>query len=601
MLAECVIARVKRRGPLAVAAFASALSAFIAPSLSASTLSGTFTITGSPSATSRSGTYTTPEGDTGTFLLQQIAAAGYVSPPTFTGGANGIMVLNNQTITGGDSFTYRLTLTPNAGQAQSLIAEIGQASYGTSFNTEPARMTYTYSSMVGPVSGVLSNNPNVTMHPTNGSSISGSQPQIRTYTGTPDPIIKNATPATNYPALAAGTSIPSGTTVQNYGVATNDTQYRVDFTNTTVLDIAYAGNLSDAGFGTIGETFNETISFGVRRNPVVVQFLKRSIGGSGTFSFSAQTNLSAIPAPINTALANPGPVLPTQLTATSINTDATLTETPLAGFVLTGFSCTDAGSAITGSTGTFGTFAGNVVTIPAANIRAGSNITCTIVNSVTAPSMVVTKTPSVPSVSAAGTVITYSIDVNNNGNVPLSGITMSDPLAPVTCTTSGNATIAVLAVGATENCSAQFTVTQSVLDTGGSAILNTATASTTYGGTPVSAGGNASVTKIRNPQLTITKSADTAGPVSVGTIITYTFLVRNSGNVTISGVGVNDTHNGTGLVPVPGSEIVTTDVVPLGDSTDASQNGSWDTLRPGDTIRFTATYQVTQGDIDTLQ
>jgi uncharacterized repeat protein (TIGR01451 family) len=491
----------KMRGLLFVALLAVAsILTFSTPGLAASALSGTFTITGSPSAISRSGTYATPEGDTGTFLLEQLSSTGYTASPTFTGGTSGIMVTNGQVIAGGDTFQYRLTLTPSPGQAQSLIVELGQASYGTTLNTEAARMTFAYSGSGGPSSGTLAVNPNVTMHPTNGTAITGSQPQIRVYTGSPTPIVKNTTPAANYPAMAVGTSIPSGSSAQNYGVSTVDTQYRFDFQNTNVLTLNNVGNMNDTTAGTIGETYNETISFGVRRNPVKVKFIKQSVGGTGNFSFSAQSNLSALPSAINTALANPGPAAPVQLTATALNTSTTLTETPVSGFVLTGFSCTDAASAITGNSGSFGTFSGNVVTIPAANIKAGADLSCTIVNSVAAPALSVTKTPSAPSASNAGAVINYAIVVINSGNTTLTGISLTDPLAAVTCVTSGTAAIATLPAGVSENCAAQYTVSQANFDTGGAAINNTVTASTSYAGSPVSATASAAVTLTRTPR-----------------------------------------------------------------------------------------------------
>jgi uncharacterized repeat protein (TIGR01451 family) len=215
--------------------------------------------------------------------------------------------------------------------------------------------------------------------------------------------------------------------------------------------------------------------------------------------------------------------------------------------------------------------------------------------------LVVTKTPSSPSVSAASTVITYAIVVTNNGNVPLSSISVADPLASVSCATSGTSTIGNLAVGASENCSAQYTVLQSSFDSAATAINNTATASTTYAGSPVSAAGSAVVSLLRNPQLSILKSANTSGPVNANGGIVYTYRVQNTGNVTINGVTVSDIHNGTGTPPSPGSEAIFNDAAPLGDSTDTTTNGSWDTLRPGDTIRFTASYLVNQQDIDTLQ
>ena len=83
--------------------------------------------------------------------------------------------------------------------------------------------------------------------------------------------------------------------------------------------------------------------------------------------------------------------------------------------------------------------------------------------------------------------------------------------------------------------------------------------------------------------------------------MTYTYRVTNSGNQTITGVSLSDAHNGSGPAPAPGGETLFDDVLPLADSTDASNNSTWDTLAPGDTVEFTATYTVTQQDVDTLQ
>jgi hypothetical protein len=103
------------------------------------------------------------------------------------------------------------------------------------------------------------------------------------------------------------------------------------------------------------------------------------------------------------------------------------------------------------------------------------------------------------------------------------------------------------------------------------------------------------------PQMTITKVANTAGPVNVGNVIGYTYRVTNTGNVRINNVTVNDVHGGFGIDPAPGSETLFNDVAPLGDSTDAATNGTWNSLAPGDTIQFTSSYSVVQADIDNLQ
>ena len=70
----------------------------------------------------------------------------------------------------------------------------------------------------------------------------------------------------------------------------------------------------------------------------------------------------------------------------------------------------------------------------------------------------------------------------------------------------------------------------------------------------------------------------------------------------ISNVFLNDAHGGSGPSPAPAGEILLTDALPTSDSTDSvSDNGIWSTLAPGDTVRMTGSYVVTQSDIDNLQ
>lgn len=112
---------------------------------------------------------------------------------------------------------------------------------------------------------------------------------------------------------------------------------------------------------------------------------------------------------------------------------------------------------------------------------------------------------------------------------------------------------------------------------------------------------NPTTTPASNPSLSVTKTADLTVNVPSGQTVTYTYDVTNTGDVTISNVDLFDVHNGNGPTPVPGSEVLQNDVAPLGNSTDLATNGVWDTLAPGDTVRFVATYVVTQQDIDLLQ
>ncbi len=253
-----------------------------------------------------------------------------------------------------------------------------------------------------------------------------------------------------------------------------------------------------------------------------------------------------------------------------------------------------------------------VVTITAktsgqAAITLGSPLTAT--NTITDndfAAFTISKAVNLANITSPQTLI-YTITIVNTGtvaqNAPLITDTLSNGSA-LTLTsgptlTSGDAgTIGTLDIGETWIYNATYAVTQANINNG-STINNSSTFKTTE--VALLASNTVSTTITITKQLTTVKTANTTGPVPVGTVITYTYKVTNSGNVTMSAVTVADTHNGSGVFVGPSNEIVFTDVAPLADSTDATTNGSWDSLGPGDTLRFTATYTVTQSDVDFLQ
>ncbi len=98
------------------------------------------------------------------------------------------------------------------------------------------------------------------------------------------------------------------------------------------------------------------------------------------------------------------------------------------------------------------------------------------------------------------------------------------------------------------------------------------------------------------PALSITKTPDVISGVIAGQVITYTYVVTNIGNVSITNVSVVDSHSGTGPDPTPCGEAQTGDAAPAGDSTDGAPNGVLDSLAQGDEVTFTATYTVTAAD-----
>lgn len=201
-------------------------------------------------------------------------------------------------------------------------------------------------------------------------------------------------------------------------------------------------------------------------------------------------------------------------------------------------------------------------------------------------------------------VITYQYLVDNTGNVTLSGVSLTDAgptfdgnaatnaLSAITLASGDTNANNLLEPSETWTYTATYTLAQADVDnsagvTDGVANSVVAVANDPQGTPAVQDTGTdltATATIPAAPALTIDKTADTAGPLTVGQVINYTYLVTNTGNVTISGVDVNETSfNGTGT-PVPNPTTV----------------GST-TLAPGGTVTFTASYTVTQADIDTLQ
>ncbi len=212
---------------------------------------------------------------------------------------------------------------------------------------------------------------------------------------------------------------------------------------------------------------------------------------------------------------------------------------------------------------------------------------------------------------SAGDTISWTIEVRNDGNVTVNAITVSDTLGTPACPTSGNDTIATLLPGGAETCTLTYTTTQADFDSDGGgdgAIDNLATAlGTATGGLgPVSDTGTASVPINAFSSVSLVKTADDDTQRAVGDVITYSFVVTNAGNQTLTNIIVTDTgHTGTGLpLPAPDADTgtITNDANTIGDSTNStSGDGAWDVLAPGDELTVTATYTVTQNDVDTLQ
>jgi uncharacterized repeat protein (TIGR01451 family) len=263
---------------------------------------------------------------------------------------------------------------------------------------------------------------------------------------------------------------------------------------------------------------------------------------------------------------------------------------------------------------TGGTFT-NTVTfsttqVPAKTASANTNI-------VQSPNFTIAKTQaSGPSpITAAGQTIGYSITVANTGNITLTTPVLADtfkygatttPLTTGPTLTSGDTNSnGKIDVGETWIYGATYVVTQANID-GTSSFTNVATMTTTQVATKTS--NTVTTNCTRTPTLSLVKTgvflapgddANGNGMADKNDKITYSFIVTNTGNVTISNVAVNDIFSGTGPPPSTNGEIITGDISPANDSTDVTGNNSiWSSLAPGDTVTFKGTYIVTQGDVD---
>jgi uncharacterized repeat protein (TIGR01451 family) len=194
------------------------------------------------------------------------------------------------------------------------------------------------------------------------------------------------------------------------------------------------------------------------------------------------------------------------------------------------------------------------------------------------PAVTVTKDAVLTGGATVGATVDYAFRITNSGNVPLTGVTLSDPLVGLSAITYGTwpGATGALPVGGSVTATARYVVQQADIDAG--AVANTATA---RGTSP--AGIVASGTAVRTVSLARTATMDfakTATPgvvTGAGSVVSYAFRVQNTGSTTLTGVGISDPRPGVSALAyvwpqTPG------------------------TLAPGQVATATATYTVTTAD-----
>ncbi len=169
--------------------------------------------------------------------------------------------------------------------------------------------------------------------------------------------------------------------------------------------------------------------------------------------------------------------------------------------------------------------------------------------------------------------INYEILVTNTGNVDLFDIEVTDPFATIT----QGSPIARLYVGSSTTVQAQYTVKQDDINAGKYENVAAATARNS---------NNITITKNSNmevvyalwlPEVQIRKEAIEESYAVVGDVINYVFTIRNTGNIVLYDITVDD----------PGVEFDSGNII-----------GS---LLPGETATLTGRYTVVQDDLNNGQ
>ncbi len=294
-------------------------------------------------------------------------------------------------------------------------------------------------------------------------------------------------------------------------------------------------------------------------------------GPAVTANDSTSTALAAAPSVLLTKIASPVVDVDSNGTDAGDTIDYTFTVQNTGNVTLTGATVTDpllggtisCPAAASIAPGQIAACPSVTYTLTQADINAGSrsNTASVSANPPTGPAVTdtdstTTALPQAPAVTVdkvagalndvdsngpdAGDTITYTFTVQNTGNVPLTGVAVSDPVVgTVTCAST------TLAPGASTSCTAPvYTLTQADVNSG--ARNNTATVSGTPPSGPAVTGSDSTSTAItRTPAINLTKSAgaindlDSNGP-DAGDTIAYTLTVQNTGNVTLTGVAITD-------------------------------------------------------------
>ena len=191
-----------------------------------------------------------------------------------------------------------------------------------------------------------------------------------------------------------------------------------------------------------------------------------------------------------------------------------------------------------------------------------------------APHLTLVKSVDSDTYDSVTDVLHYTYVVTNDGGVPLAGpVTITDDKIVSPNTVSCPA-VSSLAVGEQTTCTASYPISQADLDAG--SVENTAQAFASLGGKVVESNEDSvTATANQDPKISLDKTAAETSFDAVGDQLHYNYLIKNEGNVTLT------------------APFTVTD-----DKTTVACPGTPASLAPGESITCTATYTITQADLD---
>jgi hypothetical protein len=127
-------------------------------------------------------------------------------------------------------------------------------------------------------------------------------------------------------------------------------------------------------------------------------------------------------------------VSPTPIQVTAANTQIQITEAANTRFDATSATCTDANASFTGNPASFGILAGNVLTVPAANVLPAAQISCVFTNTAKPATVVVRKSTS----NAVGGPFNFAVNnlASSPGAITTTAIGTPAPAAPTAISVS---------------------------------------------------------------------------------------------------------------------------------------------------------------------